>query len=354
MPKYPSGYYGVSTGSTYNNVVTRRLAIKDRVAFAQSSRFGGQWIEPKGAPVPYNGTIIDAVGAIQQLVNELNLISPILPDLGEPVILSQVGLATNILRNNVGVAVSFIGDMQGTIGTALNIDGVGIGTNTRVLFYGLTTAALNGVYNVNYNNPNVLATGITTLNVPLYTFSRAQDLRFWWQFCKPKAYVVAGGTNNRGSVFSLQSDAWELGNAFAIATGTAVTQLAGTSITFTATNYSPNSPSGVNAAILGTVGAGNTSVISPAYNPSLNLNTGEYDFLSQASMAKFIHLKNRARRLAYHVFKLRENYTPFVSQYQNNVITAIGAGNTDNNIGFSIGNDLPAQGRYPSGFNRGF
>ena len=354
MPKYPSGYYGVSTGSTYNNVVTRRLAIKDRVAFSQSSRFGGQWIEPKGNPVPYNGTIIDAVGAVQQLINEFNLISPIIPDLGEPVILSQVGIATNVLRNNVGVAVSFIGDMVGTIGTALTIDGVGLGTNTRVLFYGLTTSSLNGVYNVNYNNPNVLATGVTTLNVPLYTFSRASDLRFWWQFVKPKAFVVAGGTNNRGSVFSLQTDSWELGNLFTIAAGVAVTQLAGTSITFTATNYSPNSPSGINVAALGAVGAGNTSVIFPAYNPSLNLNTGEYDFLAQASMAKFIHLKNRARRLAYQVFKLRENYTPFVSQYQNNVITAIGAGNTDNNIGYTIGNDLPTPGRYPSGFNRGF
>lgn len=334
MPHYPSGYYGISTSSNYNNVVTRRLTVKDRVAFGPSTRFGGQYMEPKGVPAPYNGTIIDAQGAVSQLVNELNLIAPVFPELGTPVILSAVGVATNALRNSSGVGVSYIGAVTGNV----TVDGVAFSTGLRVLYQGLSTAALNGVY---------------TVSAAPYTLSRATDLQYWWHFVKPKAYVVTGGSTNKGTVYSLQTDAWEIGNSFTLA-GTGINATLGTSITFTATSYDPTQPSGINASVLGP-GAGNTSLINPIdYNPITGIGTAEYGFLAQAAMPKFIYLKNRARRMAYQIFKMRENFTPFVSSYQTNVITTIGLGNTQNNIGVSSANNLPAQSRYPSSFNRGF
>lgn len=330
MPHYPSNYYDTSTSSTFNNDVTRRLAVRDVVAFATSARFGGQYMEPKGVPLPYGGTIISAVAACQQLVNELNLISPVLPDMGTPVILSAVGLATNSL----GAGVSFVGGMS----TTATIDGTANTAGNRVLFYGLTTSALNGVYYV----PS--AGG---------TWQRTPDLANWWQFVKPKAYVVTGGTNGKGKVFSLQTDAFETGSTFVAAGGSSVATLTGTALTFSQTNYDPTAPSGINASTLGTNGAGNTSLIYPPYTGGTT-GVGEYDFLAQNSMAKFVYLKNRARRMAYQVFKMRENYTPFVSSYQNNVIMPIGLGNTQYNIGVSTLNNLPPQPRYPSSFNRGF
>lgn len=341
MPHYPSGYYGINTGNTYNNVVTRRLAVKDRVNFAQSSRFGGQWLEPKGTQAPYNGTIMEAVGAVQQLVNEVSQCAQILPDLGNTVILSTVGVATNVLQNNVGVAVSFVGAVAGTIGTTMSIDGVGFSTGLRVLFYGLATASLNGVYVVGYSAPNVLAQGVTTLAIPTLVLNRAPDLANWWQFVKPKVFVAQGGTTNRGQMYALTTDGWE-NNPFNVALGTSLTSLAGSSINFSSIIYTP----GVNTST--------TSLIYPPYNVALNQNAGEYDFLAQNSIPKFIHLKNRARRMAYQIFKMRENYTPSVSVYQNNVPYPIGAGNTLHNIGVGTLNDLSSGSRYPSGFNRGF
>ena len=341
MPHYPTSNYGPGITSSWNNDVTRRLASKDRVAFAQSSRFGGQWMEPKAALTPYGGTIMDAVGAVQQLASELNQLAPILPDLGQTVILSSVGVATNLLKNNVGVAVSFIGDMKGTIGTALTIDGVGMSTGLRVLFYGLSTASLNGVYTVQYNNPDVLSAGVTTLAVPLFTFARSNDLSQWWQFVKPKVFLATSGTNNNGKVYALATDAWESGNNFSIAGGTALTTLQGSSITFTLTSFDPTN-------------AANISDIYPAYSTAAVQNTGEYDFLAQDSLAKFTYLKNRARRMAYQLFKLRENYSPETSSYQTNVVRPISGLNTSTNIGYSTWNNLPAGSRYPSSFNRGF
>ncbi len=333
MP-YPSNYYDAPLSSSYNNNVTRRLATRDVVAFSQSSRFGGQYIEPKNVPFPYNGTIIGAVAACQQLVNELNLISPVLPDMGTPVILSAVGLATNQL----GAGVSFVGGVS----TTATIDGVANTVGNRVLFYGLTTSALNGVYVVPQSGG---------------AWQRVPDLAYWWQFVKPKAFVVQNGTNNKGQVFSLQTDAFEVGAAFTPAAGNTASALTGTALTFTATNYNPTAPSGINASTLGTVGAGNTSAIYPQFTGTATgagNGNGEYDFLAQASMAKFMYLKNRARRMAYQVFKMRENYTPFVSSYGSNVVRPIGLGNTQNNIGVSTLNNLPTGSRYPSSFNRGF
>jgi hypothetical protein len=153
-------------------------------------------------------------------------------------------------------------------------------------------------------------------------------------------------------VFSLQTDAFETGNSFTVASGEDYTAVTGTSLTFTATNYDPTGASGLNSA-LGTVGAGNTSAVYPAYTGGTT-GVGEYNFLAQGSMAKFMYLKNRARRMAYQVFKMREQYTPYVSSYQSRVINAIGLANTDNNIGYSTLNNLPTGSRYPSGFNRGF
>ena len=346
MPHYSSGYYGPPLNNTYNNDVTRRIAIRDRVAFAQSTRFGGQWMEPKGNLVPWWGIIQDAVVACQQMIQELNLSAPLLPDLGIPVILSAVGIATNQLQAANGVAVSYIGGVTTTVAGAsfVTFDTVGIATGLRVLYYGLTTASMNGVYTVQ-------GVGNTLF------LQRANDLTYWWQFVKPKTYVVTGGSANKGSVYSLQTDAWEIGEAFQVALGTtpvtnSVNGIAGTALTFTLTNYSPVMPSGINSSL--GAGAGNTSVIYPAYNPNLVLNTGEYDFLSQDSMQELVYLKNRAHRLAYRIFKMRENYTPSVSSYGTNIILPIGAANTANNIGNTISNDLPKQSRYPIGQNRGF
>lgn len=347
---YPTSYYGPSLGNNYNNVVTRRLAIRDRIAFAQSTRFGGQWMEPKGNLVPWWGMIQDAVVACQQMIQELNLAAPLLPDLGIPVILSSVGVATNALTAANGVAVSYVGGVTTTVAGAsfVTFDGVGISTGLRVLYYGLTTASLNGVYTVQ-------GVGNT------YFLQRSNDMTYWWQFVKPKAYLATSGTNNKANVYSLQTDAWEAGEAFTLALGTSATLtsagVAGTSLTFTLTNYSPVMPSGINTNL--GAGAGNTSEIYPAYNPNLVLNTGEYDFLSQASMAEFTYLKNRAHRMAYRIFKLRENYTPSVSSYGNLIVLPIGSANTANNIGVSTLNDLPnasktQSSRYPSSFNRGF
>ncbi len=345
MPHYPTNYYDSPLGSNYNNVVTRRLSVKDKVAFGQSTRFGGQWLEPKNVPAPYNGTIIDAVGACQQMMSELNLIAPLMPDLGIPVILSSVGVATNVLSAANGVAVSYIGGVTTTValGALLTFDGVGITTGLRVLYYGLTTSALNGVYTVS---------GIGNS----YIMSRSADLASWWQFVKPKTYVVTGGTNNKANVYSLQSDAWEQGNGFQVALGTSpnttVAGTGGTSIVMSLTNYSPVLPSGINSTL--GAGAGNTSLIYPPYNVNLNQNVGEYDFLSADSMPKFIYLKNRARRLAYWIFKMREQYTPSVSSYGSNIVQAIGLGNSQYNIGVSSLNNLPPQSRYPASFNRGW
>jgi len=361
MPAYPSGFYGISTLSTYNNNVTRRLAIKDRVAFGASTRFGGQQYEAKNVAAPYGGTLINAQGAIAQLVNELNLIAPILPEFGTPVILSQVGVATNVLATYGGIGVSYMGSQAranitgagGGVSTsviagagAITIDGTSLSTGLRVLYFGLTTSALNGVYTVGF--------GQTTTGVgPSFFFlTRSSDMQYWWHFAKPRAFVVHSGTVNRGSVFSLQSDSWEIGNTFSIASAASPTTVTGSTITMTATSYDPSAPSGINASL--GLGAGNTSILSPNDFTPGGTNTGEYGFLANASMAKIVYIKNRARRLAYQIFKLRENYQPQVVSYQNNIPRQVGLGVSANNIGVSSANNLPPGSRYPSGFNRGF
>jgi len=367
MPTYPTNYYGPGISTNYNNIVTRRLAVRDRVAWGTSQRFGGQYIEDKNAPTPYQGTIMDAVAACQQLVNELNLISPVLPDMGTPVILSSVGVATNRLLGPVGAAVSYIGAQANantaggvttSIAQGLLIDGVAISTGMRILYFGLQTSQLNGVYEVGFGKTTTTGSG----GLNYWFLQRASDLYYNWQFVKPKAYVVNDGINMKGSVLSLQTDAWEIGPSFTVAFGTSVSTpalngvatLGGYPINFAQTYYSPLGTSGINATTLGVPGAGNTSLIYPPFNPTLNQDTGEYDFLAQDSEQKFMYLKNRARRLAYQIFKMRENYTPFVSSYQTNIVKPIGAGNTQYNIGVSTLNNLPPQSRYPSSYNRGF
>lgn len=318
MPTYPTNNYRESNTSTFNNDVTRRLALKDRVAFAQSSRFGGQWMEPKGIPVPYGSTIADTVHACQMVVDELNRSRTLLPDMGNAVLLDCVGVATNSL----GVASNIA-----TVSSSATIDGVSLSTSLRVLYYGLTTASFNGVY---------IVSGIPGG----YSLSRASDLTSWWQFVKPKVYLVQQGTNNKATTWALTTDAWEVGPTFVLNSGITNSTI-GTSIGFAQSNFMTGLTT-------------NVSLIAPAYSASSNLNTGEYDFLSQDSLAKFMYFKNKAKRLAYWIFKMRENYTPSVSSYVLNVPTAIGLANTLNNIGYSTANNLPAQSRYPSGYNRGF
>lgn len=338
---YPSGYYGVSTGLPYNNSITRRLNIRDRVAFGQSTRFGGQWLEPKNLTNPYGGTIMDAVAACQQLTSEISQMGRILPDLGQVVILSPVGVATNLLTGVNGVGVSYIGGVTTNAAGAsfVGIDGASIATGMRILYYGLTTGALNGVYTVDAN----------------LSLSRASDLTYWWQFVKPKVFLAQNGNNNIAKTFALVTDAFEYGNSFTVALGTSVQTPAlaafsttGTTIGFAFSNYSIGLTT-------------NQSLIFPPYQGGVGY--GEYDFLAQNSSTEFIYLKNRAHRLAYRMFKVRENYTPFAygaagnpgSQYQTNIITAtVGAGNTGTNIGFSVTNNLPSTSRYPSSQNRGF
>ena len=344
---YPSNYYDMPLGTSYNNVVTRRLAIKDWVGFAPSQRFGGQPYEQKAVPVPYHGTIIDAVGAVQQLINELNLSSPYLPDLGLPVILSTVGVATNQLQAANGVAVSYVGAVTtaANLASFLTFDGVSISTGLRVLYYGLTTAALNGVYVCNFG------TNINSIGTSVLYLQRASDLTNWWQFAKPKTYLALNGTVNKANTFSLQTDGWEQGNTFQIALGTqavtnSVSGVLGTSITMQLTNYSPG------------IGTTTTSAIYPPFNFAIQaaggLESGEYDFLANMDSTEFIYIKNRAHRLAYRFYKMRENFSPQTSSYGSNIVTAIGAANTVNNIGFSTFNDLPKGSRYPSSFNRGW
>jgi hypothetical protein len=366
MPTYPSNYYGPGLGTNFNNNVTRRLGVRDRVGWGASRRFGGQFIEDLNVPAPYQGTIIDAVAACQQLVNELNLISPVLPDMGTPVILSSVGVATNRLLGPVGAAVSYIGGQANanvlggvttTEAAGLLIDGVAIATGMRVLYFGLQTSSLNGVYTVGFGKTTTTGSG----GLNYYFLQRAPDLFYPYQFVKPKAFVVNNGINLKGSVLSLQSDAFEVGPTFTVAYGTSVASAAlstaaffGNPINLVQTYYSPLGTSGINATVLGTQGAGNTSLIYPTFNPASVLNTGEYDFLAQASEQKFMYLRNRARRLAFQIFKMRENYTPFVSSYQTDVVVPIGVANTQYNIGFSTLNNLPPQSKYPSSYNRGF
>jgi hypothetical protein len=337
---YPSNFYDAPLGSNYNNVVTRRLAVRDWVGFAPSQRFGGQQYEQKGVTLPYRGTIMESVAACQQLIHEFNLISPLMPDLGAPVILSQVGVATNVLANNLGVAVSYIGAVLGTVGagnTNVTVDGVGFTTGLRVLYYGLSTAAFNGVYTVSFG------TTFTSQSSPVFYLSRSSDLNSWWQFIQPKVYLASGGTNNKGNLYALATDAWVIGNTFNLALGQNVSQLQGTSILFTSVNYSPG------------IGTTTSSLIAPPFNVLSNTGGfGEYDFLANDSLAEFMYIKNRAHRLAYRIFKMRENYQPFTSSYGNNIIVGIATANYRNNIGFSTFNDLPAQSRYPSGYNRGW
>jgi len=273
MPTYPTNYYGPGLGTNYNNNVTRRIGVRDRVAWGTSQRFGGQYIEDKNAPTPYQGTIIDAVAACQQLVNELNLISPVLPDMGTPVILSSVGVATNRLLGPVGAAVSYIGgqanaNVPGGVTTSvaegLLIDGVAIATGMRILYFGLQTSQLNGVYQVGFGKTTTTGTG----GLNYWFLQRAPDLFYNYQFVKPKAYVVNAGNNLRGSVLSLQSDFFETGPTFTVAMGTSVASaslstasLNGNPINFVQTYYSPLGTSGINATTLGVPGAGNTSCI---------------------------------------------------------------------------------------------
>jgi hypothetical protein len=379
MPRYPSGYYGISTGNTnssltnYHNVVTRRLAVKDRVAWGQSARFGGQYMEPELIPNPYNGTIIDAQGAITELLQELNLAQTLIPDLGNTTLLSYVGVATNLLNTYNGIAVSYIGSQTNanisgatggvntSIAAGLSFDGVSISTGLRVLYYGLSTAALNGVYTVGFGQT------VSGIGTSYYYLTRATDLSNWWQFAKPKAYLATGGTNNKATVFYLNTDAWEYGNSFRIGLGTFAGQVtpsnSGVLSTSSYTNISFSSTA--TPGLTNVYGGGFlTSLIYPPYSATANINTGEYDFIAQNSMAKFIYFKNRFRRLAYHVFKFRENYTTLAygtltanniigDQYQTGVITAGGV-NTSTNIGYTTLNNLPTTSRYPSSFNRGF
>jgi hypothetical protein len=340
---YPSNFYDAPLGSNYNNVVTRRLAVRDWVGFAPSQRFGGQQYEQKGVTLPYRGTIMETVAACQQLVSELNLISPLIPDMGAPVLLSQVGVATNVLTGPVlpgggglGVA-SYIGAAIGTAGLNVSVDGVGFTTGLRVLYYGLSTAALNGVYTVSFG------TTFTSQSTPVFYLSRSSDLTNWWQFVQPKVYLASSGTNNKGNLYALATDTWVIGNTFNLALGQNVGQLQGTSILFASVNYSPG------------IGTTTSSLIAPPFNVLSNTGGfGEYDFLANDSLAEFMYIKNRAHRLAYRIFKMRENYQPFTSSYGNNIIVGIATANYRNNIGFSTFNDLPAQSRYPSGYNRGW
>jgi hypothetical protein len=293
-----------------------------------------------------------------------------MPDMGIPVILSTVGVATNALTTYNGIAVSYIGSqatannagagfgISTSIASTLTFDGVGVSTGLRVLYYGLTTSALNGVYTVGYGVTSYTGVGNTIpVGLSYFTLQRSPDLTSWWQFAKPKVYLATGGTNNKAKTYALQTDGWESGNSFAVASGATISASVGTSIVLTQADYGYNNPS--------LLGYGNTSLIYPPYSTTSALNTGEYDFLAQASEQEFIYLKNRARRLAYRIFKMRENYTPLAagaapglynttpgSQYGTNVVTSVSASTT--NIGFSTLNNLPTPGRYPSSFNRGF
>ena len=326
MPHYPTSFNNTGISSTFNNVVTRRLAFRDTVAFGASSRFGGQQIESKNALNPWGGTIISAQGAISQLLQEFNLAQTLIPDLGNTTLLSYVGLATN----SIGAAANV-----SAFSTTATIDGVAPGSN-RVLLYGLTTSALNGVYTVSSN-----------------VWTRSADLSNWWQFTKPKAFLANQGTTNKANVFYLNTDAFETGNSFLLAPASATTGLTTyTGIAFTSTN----TPGLTNVY----QGGFSTSLINNDYNGTYVV--GEYSFLAQDSEAKFIYLRNRARRMAYQVFKLRENYTPYATGTAagNNIIGATYQTNTTNtgieanNIGYSTANNLPRPSIYPSSFNRGF
>lgn len=326
MPVYPSNYYRPDLTSAFNNNVKRRLDFKDRVGFSQSTRFGGQYMEPSGVSSPYGNTVMDAVAACQHLVAELHDARYILPELGTPVILSTVGVATNLLLKADGALATNAGEITGTATTNVTIDGVGFTTNLRVLYYDTHLPALNGVYVVSGDG------GATPWNL-----DRASDLTYWWQFVKPKVFLATQGTANKGKTYALMTDAWEEGSSFSVALGNTNTAVTGTSIGIAVSDYSANT----------------TSYISPQYTGSEV--AGEDSFLAQNSQHKFAYLRNRAKRMAFWVFKLRENYTPSLSSYATNAITGtIGYGNTQYNIGRSTADDLPADSRYPSGINRGF
>lgn len=334
---YPTGYYGPYIDSTYNNNVRRRMGVRDNVSFSQSTRFAGQYIESKGSLRPYDSTVMTAVGACQQLVNELNLAQAILPEMGNTVILSGVGVATNLLTRAYGIAVS------STVGVttinepshlaAFQIDGVGLGTGLTILYYGLSTASLNGVWQVVEGGVGVI-------------IQRRADLKYWWQFVKPKVFMAENGTANKAKLFGLTVDAWEVGSSFSLASGTSLTELSGTGIGFAASSYSYGLQ---------------TSLISPTYTAAYSgpgIGTFEYSFFAQNAESKLVYLKNRAERMAYWLYKLRENYAPSVSSYGTNNVIAIGFANSQRNIGQTFGNDLRvganATSRYPSSFNRGW
>lgn len=334
---YPTGYYGPYIDSTYNNNVRRRLGSRDNVSFSQSTRFAGQYIESKGALRPYDSTIMSAVGACQQLVSELNLAQAILPEMGNTVILSGVGVATNFFHKAYGIAthnaigVTTIADAAHM--NAFQIDGVSISTGLSILYYGLTTAALNGVYQFIPSGASII-------------LDRRADLKYWWQFVKPKVFMVENGTANKAKLFGLTVDAWEVGSSFSVGLGTSTDQLSGTGIGFAVSSYSYGLQ---------------TSLISPTYTATSTgpgMGTFEYSFFAQVAESKLVYLRNRAERMAYWLYKLRENYNPSVSSYGTNNVIAIGFANSQRNIGQTFGNDLRvganATSRYPSSFNRGW
>lgn len=333
---YPTGYYGPYIDSAYNNNVRRRLSVRDNVSFSQSTRFAGQYIESKGSLRPYDSTVMTTVGACQQLVSELNLAQAILPEMGNTVILNGVGVATNFFHKAYGIAthnpigVTTIADSDHM--TAFQIDGVSIATGLTILYQGLTTASLNGVYQVVANGASV-------------RIERRPDLRYWWQFVKPKVFMIENGTANKAKLYGLTVDAWEVGSSFSVALGTSTDQLYGTGIGFAVSSYSYGLQ---------------TSLIAPAYTAlaGSGIGTFEYSFFAQNAESKLVYLKNRAERMAYWLYKLRENYNPSVSSYGTNNVIAIGFANSQRNIGQTFGNDLRvganATSRYPSSFNRGW
>lgn len=300
MPSYPSNKNNtLLTNSQGQNQVGERFMFADIVNFTTHSSSGFTGYVQTGSN--YQSMQGDTVLTLQALGAEMSYLSRVFPNLGGYFrVLQPVGVATNANQNLTGLGLSVTIDGQPI--SAGNGTGVGQ-TSKRVLLFGQTDQTQNGVYEYD----------IFPLQAGIGSFNRTSDMLTSNQFVYGSLVSVGYGTNNGGLMYYLTND----------------------------TNANP-------------VTVGVTTVSFSQYDPTLallNSATNEQTFVQNAWEGKLVYMKKKSLRLAYWMRKFRVNLgvgagvTSYTAQNQTTPWL---------DIGYSTGNDLPARGIYPSGWNRGW
>lgn len=314
MPSYPSNYYNgslLNSNTTQNNIVWRR-EVKDRVNFTLSTTVG-QTPEYSQTTTNYQTLLEDTAFAFYSCMAEMSNLTRIVPSLGGIFrVMQPVGCATGsaiggspytVATVNNGVDHTIDGQFMSTISSST--------TALRLLVYNTGAAATwNGVYRL---------TGSTGVS----TFVRDYDLDAVGEVIYGSLWATVNGTTNTGKQFYLTSD----NRTTAVTFGT--TQLG-------FTQYTP-----IDSTEPGLPGLGTVMLISGT----------EQAFISNAHTGSLIYMKNKALRLAHKISVFGQNVGyPWMSSTASGLSGVVGS----NNVGYSTGNDLPANNTLPSSFNRGW